>query len=205
LGTSNAGPWGGHTRSTDTSEYGQYTNAHTASQLAFNADTGKIAWAYQTTPADVWDYDAVNEAVLTDLTVGGRKIPALLKADRNGFFYVLNRENGQLISAEPFVHLNWAKAVDKATGRPVEDPRSDRSSIAGPGTFARISSAARTGSRCRTASRRASSTFRPSTFAWTSRARRRPIIPASSIWPRNSTSTKRTVADSSRSSKPGIR
>ncbi|PYO47452.1 MAG: hypothetical protein DMD84_23550 [Candidatus Rokuibacteriota bacterium] len=121
-GTSNAGPWGGHTRSTDTSEYGQYTNAHTASQLAFNADTGKIAWAYQTTPADVWDYDAVNEAVLTDLTVGGRKIPALLKADRNGFFYVLNRENGQLISAEPFVHLNWAKAVDKATGRPVEDP-----------------------------------------------------------------------------------
>ena len=121
-GTSNAGPWGGHTRSTDTSEYGQYTNAHTASQLAFNADTGKIAWAYQTTPADVWDYDAVNEAVLTDLTVGGRKIPALLKADRNGFFYVLNRKTGQLISAKLFATANWTSGMDMATGRPIEVP-----------------------------------------------------------------------------------
>jgi PQQ-dependent dehydrogenase (methanol/ethanol family) len=121
-GTSNAGPWGGHTRSTDTSEYGQYTNAHTASQIAFDADTGKIVWAYQMTPADVWDYDAVNEAVLADLSVGGQKTPVLLKADRNGFFYVVNRENGRLVSAEPFVNVNWAKAVDKTTGRPVEDP-----------------------------------------------------------------------------------
>jgi len=121
-GTSNAGPWGGHTRSTDTSEYGQFTNRHTASQLAFDADSGKIAWAYQMTPADVWDYDAVNEAVLADLTVNGQKVPALMKADRNGFFYVLNRENGALVSANPFVPVNWAKAVDKSTGRPVEDP-----------------------------------------------------------------------------------
>jgi PQQ-dependent dehydrogenase (methanol/ethanol family) len=121
-GTSNAGPWGGHTRSTDTSQYGQYTNLHTASQLAFDADSGKIVWAYQTTPADVWDYDAVNEAVLADVSIGGQKIPALLKADRNGFFYVLNRENGKLVSAEKFVNVNWAKAVDKTTGRPIEDP-----------------------------------------------------------------------------------
>ena len=121
-GTSNAGPWGGHTRGTDSSQYGQYTNVHTASQLAFDADTGKIVWAYQTTPADVWDYDAVNEAVLADVSIGGQKVPALLKADRNGFFYVLNRENGKLVSAEPFVNVNWAKSVDKATGRPIEDP-----------------------------------------------------------------------------------
>ena len=121
-GTSNAGPWGGHTRSTDSTEYGQYTNVHTASQLAFDADTGKLMWAYQTTPADVWDYDSVNEAVLADLNVGGQKTPALLKADRNGFFYVLNRQNGKLVSAEPFVEVNWAKAIDKTTGRPVEDP-----------------------------------------------------------------------------------
>jgi PQQ-dependent dehydrogenase (methanol/ethanol family) len=121
-GTSNAGPWGGHTRSTDTSEYGQYTNRHTASQLALDADSGRIVWTYQMTPADVWDYDGVNEAVLADLTVGGQKLPVLMKADRNGFFYVLNRETGALISAEPFVHVNWAKGIDKATGRPLEDP-----------------------------------------------------------------------------------
>jgi PQQ-dependent dehydrogenase (methanol/ethanol family) len=121
-GTSNAGPWGGHTRSTDTTEYGQYTNVHTASQIAFDADTGKIAWAYQMTPADVWDYDAVNEAVLADLTVDGQSVPSLMKADRNGFFYVLNRQTGKLISAQPFVNVNWAKGVDKSTGRPIEDP-----------------------------------------------------------------------------------
>ena len=121
-GTSNAGPWGGHTRSTDNSQYGQYTNVHTASQLAFDADSGKIVWAYQMTPADVWDYDAVNEAVLADVSIGGQKTPALMKADRNGFFYVLNRENGKLVSAEKFVNVNWAKAVDTTTGRPIEDP-----------------------------------------------------------------------------------
>jgi PQQ-dependent dehydrogenase (methanol/ethanol family) len=121
-GTSNAGPWGGHTRSTDTSEYGQYRNVHTASQLAFDGDTGKIVWAYQMTPADVWDYDSVNEAVLADLTIGGQRVPALLKADRNGFFYVLDRQTGRLVSAEPFVEVNWAKTIDRTTGRPIEDP-----------------------------------------------------------------------------------
>jgi PQQ-dependent dehydrogenase (methanol/ethanol family) len=121
-GTSNAGPWGGHTRGTDNSQYGQYTNLHTASQLAFNGDTGKLVWSYQMTPADVWDYDAVNEAVLVDLNIGGQKTPALMKADRNGFFYVLNRQDGKLLSAKPFVEVNWAKSIDQATGRPIEDP-----------------------------------------------------------------------------------
>ena len=121
-GTSNAGPWGAHTRSTDSSDYGQFTNPHTASQIAFDADTGRIVWTYQMTPADVWDYDGVNEAVLADLTIGEQKVPALMKADRNGFFYVLNRQNGKLVSAEPFVNVNWARAIDKATGRPIEDP-----------------------------------------------------------------------------------
>jgi PQQ-dependent dehydrogenase (methanol/ethanol family) len=119
--TSNAGPWGGHTRGNDSSDIGAYTNLHTASQLAFNGDTGKIVWHYQMTPADVWDYDGVNEAVLADLSMGGKKVPALMRADRNGFFYVLNREDGKLLSAEPFVHVNWAKGLDKA-GRPIEDP-----------------------------------------------------------------------------------
>jgi alcohol dehydrogenase (cytochrome c) len=120
--TSNAGPWGGHTRGNDSSDIGPYTNVHTSSQLAFDGDTGRIVWAYQMTPADVWDYDGVNEGVLADLSIGGQKVPTLMKADRNGFFYILNRENGKLLSAEPFVNVNWAKKVDMATGRPIEDP-----------------------------------------------------------------------------------
>lgn len=120
--TSNGGPWGGHTRGNDSSDIGQYSNQHTSSQIAFDGDSGKILWTYQMTPADVWDYDGVNEGVLADLSIGGQKVPALMRADRNGFFYVLNRENGKLISAEPFVHVNWAKGIDKATGRPIEDP-----------------------------------------------------------------------------------
>src|SRR2546430_15290386 len=75
-GTSNAGPWGAHTRSTDTSEYGQYTNLHTASQLAFDADSGRIACAYQMTPSGVGDYDGVHEAVPAESLGGGPAVPA---------------------------------------------------------------------------------------------------------------------------------
>ncbi len=95
-GTSNAAPWGGHTRGNDSSDIGQYTNLYTASQLAINPDTGKIVWHYQMTPSDVWDYDGVNEPVLANLKIKGVDVPALLKADRNGFFYILNRANGDL-------------------------------------------------------------------------------------------------------------
>jgi PQQ-dependent dehydrogenase (methanol/ethanol family) len=70
----------------------------------------------------VWDFDGVNEGVLADLNIGGAKQPALMKADRNGFFYVLNRESGKLLSAAPFVYVNWAKGVDMNTGMPIEDP-----------------------------------------------------------------------------------
>jgi PQQ-dependent dehydrogenase (methanol/ethanol family) len=121
-GTSNAAPWGGSVRGPDSSEYGQYRNLYTASTLALDADTGKIAWYYQSTPYDVWDYDGVNELVLVDAPIDGQVTPLAVKADRNGFFYVLNRKTGQLVSAEPFVLVNWAKGIDKATGRPVEVP-----------------------------------------------------------------------------------
>ena len=121
-GTSNAAPWGGSVRGPDSSEYGQYRNLYTASTLALDADTGKIAWYYQQTPYDVWDYDGVNELVLVDAPIDGQVTPLAVKADRNGFFYVLNRKTGQLVSAEPFVLVNWAKGIDKATGRPVEVP-----------------------------------------------------------------------------------
>ncbi|HZP88472.1 MAG TPA: PQQ-dependent dehydrogenase, methanol/ethanol family [Burkholderiales bacterium] len=121
-GTSNAGPWGGQTRGNDSSNVLPYTNLHTAAHVAFDGDTGKIVWSYQSTPSDVWDFDGVNEGVLADLNIGGQTQPTLLKADRNGFFYVINRQSGKLISAEPFVYVNWAKGVDPNTGMPIEDP-----------------------------------------------------------------------------------
>ena len=120
-GTGNASPWNGSARGPDSSDYGRYTNLYTASTLALDPESGKIVWFYQTTPHDVWDYDGVNENVLADLTIDGRQVPALMKADRNGFFYVLDRRNGKLISATPFVYLNWAKGIDDA-GRPIEIP-----------------------------------------------------------------------------------
>jgi alcohol dehydrogenase (cytochrome c) len=120
FGTSNAAPWSGLIRGNDSTNIGQFTNLYTAATLAINPDTGKIVWHYQSTPHDVWDYDGVNELVLVDLNIGGQTTPVALKADRNGFFYVLDRRNGKLISAKPFVEINWATGVDLATGRPIE-------------------------------------------------------------------------------------
>ncbi|MEE8307602.1 MAG: PQQ-dependent dehydrogenase, methanol/ethanol family [Gammaproteobacteria bacterium] len=124
--TSNGGPWGGQTRGNDSIDIGPYTNLWSAAQLAFDADTGAIKWGYQWTPNDVWDYDGVNEAVLYDLKIKGRTVPALMHADRNGFFYVLNRQTGKLISADPFVNVNWATHVDLETGRPVEAANNEK-------------------------------------------------------------------------------
>lgn len=120
-GTGNASPWNGAERGPDSGDYGRYTNLYTASTLALRPESGRIVWFYQETPHDVWDYDGVNEAVLADLTIDGRLVPALMKADRNGFFYVLDRRNGALISATSFVYVNWASGIDGA-GRPIEVP-----------------------------------------------------------------------------------
>lgn len=121
-GTSNPSPWATIIRSTGTSDYGKLSNQGSASTLAPDPDSGAIKWQFQHTPADAWDYDGVNELVLADLTIGGAKVPVGMKADRNGFFYVLNRETGKLISADTFVPTNWASKIDLATGRPAEGP-----------------------------------------------------------------------------------
>lgn len=121
-GTSNPSPWGASVRGPDSSEYGKFTNLYSSTTLAINPDTGKLVWYYQSTPHDAWDYDGVNELVLTDLSIDGQMTPVALKADRNGFFYVLNRQTGKLISAKSFVPINWATGVDLNTGRPIEVP-----------------------------------------------------------------------------------
>jgi len=88
---------------------------------ARDPDTGMAHWGYQMTPHDAWDYDGVNENILADLTIEGKKVSALVHFDRNGFAYTLDRAKGTLLVAEPFVAVNWASKIDKKTGRPVED------------------------------------------------------------------------------------
>jgi PQQ-dependent dehydrogenase (methanol/ethanol family) len=112
--TGNPGTWNPTPRKGD--------NKWSMTIFARNPDTGEAKWAYQMTPWDAWDYDGINEHLLTDLTVGGKQVKALIHFDRNGFGYTLDRTNGTLLVAQPFVSINWAKSIDMKTGRPVEDP-----------------------------------------------------------------------------------
>ena len=90
----------------------------TASIVALHADTGHLAWYYQTTPGDHWDFDACQKLVLADLKIGGSTRPVILQANKNGFFYVLDRRTGKLVSAQNFTFVNWASSIDMKTGRP---------------------------------------------------------------------------------------
>ena len=120
-GTSNPSPWSAAVRGNDSSEIGPYSNLYSASVLAINPDNGQIQWHYQFTPHDAWDYDGVNELVFADLPFEGRKVPVIMQANRNGFFYVLDRANGKLLSAKQFVDgVNWATGIDMKSGMPVE-------------------------------------------------------------------------------------
>ena len=93
-----------------------------SSIVAINADTGDYAWHYQATPGEEWDYDAVQQLVLADLPIDGINRKVLMQANKNGFFYVLDRQTGKLISAQNFTPINWARGVDPNTGRPIESP-----------------------------------------------------------------------------------
>lgn len=110
--TGNPSPWNSHERPGD--------NFYSASRVAINPDTGKIVWHYQTTPNDGWDFDGMSELVLFDYKdASGKTVKAGATADKNGFFYILNRENGKFISASPFVDkISWAKEIGK-DGKPV--------------------------------------------------------------------------------------
>jgi alcohol dehydrogenase (cytochrome c) len=120
-GTSNPGPWNTGVRSTGDGNFGKLTNLYTSSTLALDPNTGKIKWHIQHTPADAWDYDGVNELVLADVKIAGTDTPVMMKADRNGFFFVANRETGKVISAEKYVFASWAKKWDVNTMRAEED------------------------------------------------------------------------------------
>jgi quinohemoprotein ethanol dehydrogenase len=115
VGTGNGSPWTRHIRSP-----GGGDNLYLSSILALNPDTGEIVWHYQTTPGDNWDFTATQHLILADLEIEGRKRKVLMQAPKNGFFYVLDRSDGKLISAEKYVTVTWASEVSRETGRPLE-------------------------------------------------------------------------------------
>jgi PQQ-dependent dehydrogenase (methanol/ethanol family) len=109
-GTSNPGPWNGNQRPGD--------NKWSAAIIARDPDTGDMIWAFQPTPHDIWDYDAVNENILVDLPMDNVMRKVLVHFDRNGFAYTIDRATGQVLLAKPFVPMNWSSGVDLNTGRP---------------------------------------------------------------------------------------
>jgi alcohol dehydrogenase (cytochrome c) len=111
-GTGNGGPWNAEARKGD--------NLYICSVVAIRPKTGELVWHYQFSPNDLYDYDATEVGMLVDLKINGEKRKVLAQANRNGFFYVLDRTNGKLLAANPYVKVNWADKVDLATGRPVE-------------------------------------------------------------------------------------
>ncbi len=115
IGTGNGIAW-----SRDLRSPGGGDNLFLCSIVALRADTGEYVWHYQEVPGENWDYDCVQQMTLTELNVGGAKHKVLMQASKDGFFYVLDRQSGKLLSASPFVHTTWASRVDMATGRPVE-------------------------------------------------------------------------------------
>jgi len=117
FGVGNGLEWPRARRSADKGD-----NLFLSSIVALNADTGAYVWHYQATPGEEWDFDAVQQLMLADLELGGKRRQVLMQANKNGFFYVLDRRTGQFISAKTFVNINWAKGIDERTGRPIENP-----------------------------------------------------------------------------------
>ena len=117
FGTDNGDPWNKHYRSP-----GKSDDLFVTSIVAVKPETGKYVWHYQVNPGDEWDFSATQQIILADLPINGQPRKVLMQAPKNGFFYLIDRTNGKLISAQPFAPVNWAKGIDQATGRPIEVP-----------------------------------------------------------------------------------
>ena len=115
IGTGNGGPWEQSRRSPDGGD-----NLFLSSIIALKPDTGEYVWHYQTTPGDKWDYTATQHMILAELEIDGRLRKVIMQAPKNGFFYVIDRTDGKLISAENYVKVTWASHVDTDSGRPVK-------------------------------------------------------------------------------------
>ncbi|WP_027855140.1 methanol/ethanol family PQQ-dependent dehydrogenase [Marinobacterium litorale] len=121
VGAGNPAPWNTWKRTSEGGDPHDYDNLYTSGQVAVDPSTGEVKWFYQHTPNDAWDFSGNNELVLFEYEDNGETIKATAHADRNGFFYVVNRENGDFIRGFPFVDgITWATHIDEETGRPVE-------------------------------------------------------------------------------------
>jgi quinohemoprotein ethanol dehydrogenase len=116
IGTGNGTPWNRRARSPQGKD-----NLFTSSIVALKADTGEYVWHYQEVPGDAWDYDSAAPMILADITIAGAPRKVLLQAPKDGFFYVLDRATGEVISAKPYTTVTWATGIDPATGRPLEN------------------------------------------------------------------------------------
>ena len=131
IGTGNGSPWSHEIRSN-----GEGDNLFLSSIVALNVDTGRVVWHYQTTPADNWDYTAVQGLMQAELVIGGVERKVIMQAPKNGFFYILDRLTGELLSAQPYAEVTWASGVSMETGRPIETPQArylDAISVVSPG------------------------------------------------------------------------
>ncbi len=117
VGTGNAEPWAQQLRTSTRKD-----NLYVCSILAVHVDTGELKWHYQVVPGDIWDFDSVQHLMLADLTINGRPRKVIMQANKNAFYYVIDRLTGQFISAGPFSKVTWAKGIDQRTGRPIVNP-----------------------------------------------------------------------------------
>ena len=117
VGTGNAEPWPEKLRQSKSED-----NLYVCSILAVQVDTGELKWHYQMVPGDSWDFDSVQQMILADLTINGHPRKVIMQANKDAFYYVLDRITGEFISAQPFSQVTWAKGIDPKTGRPMVNP-----------------------------------------------------------------------------------
>jgi quinohemoprotein ethanol dehydrogenase len=119
VGTGNGGPWPEDIRDKRGKDDKPKDNLYVASILAIKPDTGELKWYFQPVPGDSWDYDSVQQLLLADLTIKGQPRKVLMQANKDGFYYSIDRVSGQFISGVPYARVTWAKGLDERTGRPI--------------------------------------------------------------------------------------
>jgi quinohemoprotein ethanol dehydrogenase len=120
IGTANAAPYNMHLGGRHGGD-----ELYAASIIAIHANDGSMAWYYQTTPGDRWDYDSTQKLILAEVELDGRRRQVVMQAAKNGYYYVLDRGSGELLSAHNFAFVSWTRGIDAKTGRPIVDPRAD--------------------------------------------------------------------------------
>jgi PQQ-dependent dehydrogenase (methanol/ethanol family) len=175
-GTGNPGPWNPDQRPGD--------NKWTAGIFARDIATGQARWFYQFSPHDLYDHDAINEQILVDMPIAGRMRKVLLRPERNGYFYVIDRVTGQVLSADPYVPINGYKGVNLKTGRIIPNPEKTPKRAGSSAASAPRRRAPRTGILPLSARVPAFFTCPISTSAWILVQSRRTTSPERPMWAR---------------------